>query len=30
MGFYFIFIIAKSEREELPLAKLTRGVGVIR
>ncbi|MFC1682974.1 hypothetical protein ACFL0G_02035 [Candidatus Zixiibacteriota bacterium] len=30
MGFYFIFIFAKSEREELPLAKLTRGVGVIR
>jgi hypothetical protein len=30
MGFYFVFIIAKSEREELPLAKLTRGVGVIR
>ena len=29
-GFYFIFIYAKSEREELPLAKLTRGVGVIR
>lgn len=29
-GFYFIFIFAKSEREELPLAKMARGVGVIR
>ncbi len=29
-GFYFVFIYAKSEREELPLAKLARGVGVIR
>jgi len=29
-GFYFVFIFAKSEREELPIAKLARGVGVIR
>jgi hypothetical protein len=29
-GFFFVFIFAKSEREELPLAKLARGVGVIR
>ncbi len=29
-GFYFVFVFAKSEREELPIAKLARGVGVIR
>jgi len=29
-GFYIIFLFVKSEREELPLAKLSRGVAVIR
>jgi hypothetical protein len=30
LGFYIVFLLAKSDREELPLAKLTRGVAVIR
>ncbi len=30
LGFYIIFLFVKSEREELPLAKLSRGVAVIR
>ena len=29
-GFYFVFIFAKSAQEELPIAKMARGVGVIR
>jgi len=29
-GFYFVFIFAKSAQEELPIAKIARGVGVIR
>ena len=29
-GFYIVFLFVKSEREELPLAKLSRGVAVIR
>jgi hypothetical protein len=30
VGFYIIFLFVKSEREELPLAKFTRGVAIIR
>jgi hypothetical protein len=30
VGFYIVFLYVKSVREELPLAKLTRGVAVIR
>jgi hypothetical protein len=30
LGFYIVFLFVKSEREELPLARLARGVAVIR
>jgi hypothetical protein len=30
VGFYIVFLFVKSDREELPLAKLSRGVAVIR
>jgi hypothetical protein len=30
VGFYIVFLFVKSEREELPLAKFTRGVAIIR